>query len=142
MLSASSRCKCVSLLIAYEGIVPVSAGRDCALLPRYCISQLVRRRLHLVISQSPGPVNTHFVSCDELLRFRARRDDRRVLLVLKWRSNDGLNRNSSSHSRIFIHRWVAPRIACRCVTKLALIDIRAALCALLQAIGDATQLMK
>jgi hypothetical protein len=44
-----------------------------------------------------GPVNTHFMSCDELWRFRARRDDRRVLLVLKWRSNDGLNRHSSSH---------------------------------------------
>jgi hypothetical protein len=26
-----------------------------------------------------GPVNTHFVGCDELLRFRTRRDDRRVL---------------------------------------------------------------
>ena len=30
-----------------------------------------------------GPVNTHFMSCDELLRFRTRRDDRRVLVVLQ-----------------------------------------------------------
>jgi hypothetical protein len=30
-----------------------------------------------------GPVNTQLVGCDELLRFRARRDDRRVLSVLK-----------------------------------------------------------
>ena len=43
------------------------------------------------------------MSCDELLRSRARRDDRRVLHVHKWRSNDALERNSSSHLRIFIH---------------------------------------
>jgi hypothetical protein len=55
--------------------------------------------------------------------------------VHKWRSNNAVAQTGSS-------QWVAPLIACCCVTELANIDILAALCALHQAIGRATRAAK
>ena len=74
--------------------------------------------------------------------FRIRRDDRRVLNVHKWRSNDILDENGPVPFNDPELLWVASVIVRCCVTKLAHIDICAALCALHQTITDTTRRSK
>ena len=54
---------------------------------RIVTSPAVRALARILMARLPaaeeGPVNTRWMGCDELLRFRARRDDRRVLSVHK-----------------------------------------------------------